>query len=74
MPEAMLHSALAGTRCLVTGGAGFVGSNIVDQLVEAGCAEVAVIDDMVRGRPANIERAMRSGRVRLVEGDIATPR
>ena len=70
MPEAMLHSALAGTRCLVTGGAGFVGSNIVDQLVEAGCAEVAVIDDMVRGRPANIERAMRSGRVRLVEGDI----
>ncbi len=61
---------LAGTRCLVTGGAGFVGSHIVDLLVQAGCAEVLVIDDMVRGRPANLAGALRSGRVRLVEGDI----
>jgi UDP-glucose 4-epimerase len=70
MPAATPPDALAGARCLVTGGAGFVGSNIVDQLVERGCGAVTVIDDMVRGRPANIERAMRSGRVHLVEGDI----
>jgi UDP-glucose 4-epimerase len=61
---------LAGKRCLVTGGAGFIGSHIVDLLVEAGCSEVVVIDDMVRGRRANLERALPSGRVRLVEGDI----
>jgi UDP-glucose 4-epimerase len=61
---------LAGTRCLVTGGAGFIGSHIVDLLVQAGCAEILVIDDMVRGRPANLAGALRSGRVRLVEGDI----
>lgn len=70
MPEAMQPGTLAGKRCLVTGGAGFIGSHIVDQLVQQGCAEILVIDDMVRGRPANLEQAMRSGRVRLVKGDI----
>jgi UDP-glucose 4-epimerase len=61
---------LAGKRCLVTGGACFIGSQIVDRLVEAGCAEIVVLDNMVRGRRCNIERAMASGRVQLVEGDI----
>ncbi len=61
---------LAGKRCLVTGGAGFVGSHIVDLLVEAGCSEIRVVDNLVRGRHANLERALASGRVRLVEGDI----
>src|SRR5216684_104001 len=61
---------LEGKRVLVTGGAGFVGSHIVDLLVDEGCAEIVVIDDMVRGRPANLEPAMRRGTVRLVEGDI----
>lgn len=70
MPAAMLPDPLAGTRCLVTGGAGFVGSHIVDLLVAQGCREVVVIDDMVRGRPANLAAALRSGRVRLVQGDI----
>ena len=64
---------LAGKRCLVTGGAGFVGSHIVDLLVEAGCAEILVVDNMVRGRRANLERALASNRVRLVEDDIRNP-
>lgn len=61
---------LRGRRVLVTGGSGFVGSHTVDLLLEAGCASVVVVDNMVRGRPANLASATPSGRVRLVEGDI----
>ncbi|ETX28749.1 NAD-dependent epimerase/dehydratase family protein [Roseivivax isoporae] len=61
---------IEGARVLVTGGSGFVGSHIVDQLVAAGAAEVAVIDNMVRGRRANLAAALDSGKVQLVEGDI----
>ena len=62
--------SLAGTSVLVTGGAGFVGSHIVDRLLIEGCARVVVVDDMVRGRPENLADARRSGRVELIEGDI----
>lgn len=61
---------LAGKRVLVTGGAGFVGSRIVDHLVDAECSEILVVDNMVRGRPENLARAMESGRVRLIDLDI----
>jgi len=64
------HSVLAGKRILVTGGAGFVGSHIVDLLVDAGCQDIIVIDNMIRGRPENLDDAMASGRVRLINGDI----
>lgn len=58
-------------RILVTGGGGFVGSHIVDLLVrEGGCREIVVIDNFVRGRRENLERAMALGPVRLIEGDI----
>src|SRR3954470_20773177 len=55
-------------RALVTGGAGFIGSNLVDALVERG-DEVLVIDDISTGRRENLESATASG-VRLVEADI----
>jgi UDP-glucose 4-epimerase len=61
---------LRNLRCFVTGGAGFIGSHIVDLLVDAGCSEIVAIDNMVRGRPENLENALRSNRVKLVEGDI----
>jgi UDP-glucose 4-epimerase len=64
------RAVLGGKRVLITGGAGFVGSHIADLLVDAGCAEIVVIDNMVRGRPANLATAMARGNIRLVEGDI----
>ena len=61
---------ITGQRCLVTGGAGTIGSTITDQLVAAGAAEVVVLDNLVRGRPENLAGAQASGNVALVEGDI----
>jgi UDP-glucose 4-epimerase len=55
---------------LVTGGAGTIGSTLVDQLVERGAREVVVLDNFVRGRRSNLERAEESGRVAVVEGDV----
>ena len=61
---------IAGGRYLVTGGAGTIGSTIVDQLVAARAGEVVVLDNFVRGRPENLTSARESGTVRLVHGDI----
>ena len=61
---------LIGANVLVTGGAGTIGSTIVDQLLDEGVAHVDVIDNFTRGRRANLARALASGRVSLVEGDI----
>ncbi|GAA2418053.1 NAD-dependent epimerase/dehydratase family protein [Actinomadura vinacea] len=63
---------IAGSRCLVTGGAGTIGSTIVDQLVAAGAAEVVVLDTFTRGRRANLAAAQEAAgdRLRVVEGDI----
>ncbi|MFC8501720.1 NAD-dependent epimerase/dehydratase family protein [Pedococcus sp. NPDC057267] len=63
-------TALEGATVLVTGGAGTIGSTIVDQLLEAGVAHVDVLDNLVRGRRENLADALGSGRVTLVEGDL----
>ncbi|MFF8600924.1 aminotransferase class I/II-fold pyridoxal phosphate-dependent enzyme [Streptomyces sp. NPDC015232] len=63
-------SDFEGKRILVTGGAGTIGSHVTDLLVEGGAREVVVLDNFVRGRRANLAKALASGRVRLVEGDI----
>ncbi|MEO8541838.1 MAG: NAD-dependent epimerase/dehydratase family protein, partial [bacterium] len=62
--------SIEGTRVFVTGGAGFIGSHIVDQLIGAGAREVVVLDDFVRGRWENLAGAVATGRVRIVEGDV----
>lgn len=63
-------TTLDGAEVLVTGGAGTIGSTLVDQLLEAGVARVDVLDNLVRGRRANLDAALASGRVHLIEGDI----
>jgi UDP-glucose 4-epimerase len=55
-------------NCLVTGGAGFIGSNLVDALLARGDA-VTIVDDLSTGRRENLEGALAEG-ARLVELDI----
>ncbi|HLM86582.1 MAG TPA: NAD-dependent epimerase/dehydratase family protein [Solirubrobacteraceae bacterium] len=61
---------MRGASALITGGAGAVGSNIADQLVQAGAREIVVLDNLVRGRRENLDWASANGPVRFVEGDI----
>ena len=55
-------------RAFVTGGAGFVGSNLTDRLVEDG-HEVVVFDNFSTGRDQFLEKALASGRVTVIRGD-----
>jgi UDP-glucose 4-epimerase len=57
-------------RVLVTGGAGVIGSHVVDQLVKGGAGEVVVLDNFSRGRAENLAWATANGPVQVVEGDI----
>ena len=61
---------LQGKRILVTGGAGFIGSHIIDLLCEENCSEIVAIDNMIRGRRENLKHAESRGPVRLIDGDI----
>ena len=58
-----------GARVLVTGGAGFIGSNICDALLERG-SEVICLDNFLTGRRENIEHLLNKPKFTLVEGDI----
>jgi UDP-glucose 4-epimerase len=68
--DADVTAALAGRRILVTGGAGLVGSTLIDQLIPHEPAEIVVFDDFSRGRVANLVSALETGPVTIVEGDI----
>jgi UDP-glucose 4-epimerase len=61
---------IADADILVVGGAGFIGSHIVDQLIAAGAARVTVLDNFVRGKMSNLTSALESGRVQVVEGSV----
>jgi UDP-glucose 4-epimerase len=57
-------------RFLVTGGAGLIGSHIVELLVKDDAGEVVVLDNFVRGRRENLRGVLDSGLVTIVDGDI----
>ena len=57
------------SHVLVTGGAGFIGSHLVDRLVGAGCL-VKVLDNLSTGKLGNIRGHLDSGKAFFVEGDV----
>lgn len=59
-----------GHRVLVTGGAGFVGSHLVDALISRGC-EVVALDNLVTGWKDNLSHLGANPRFALVEADIS---
>lgn len=61
-----------GRRVLVTGGASFIGSHLVDALVERGAA-VRVVDDLSSGRIENIQSHIAEGRLEFVHADLHQP-
>lgn len=56
-------------RTLVTGGAGFIGSNLTDLLIAEG-HDVVVVDNLSRGKPENLDQARASGRLTFLEADL----
>ena len=64
-----MFEALAGQRALVTGGCGFIGSNLVKGLLDLGC-QITVLDNLSSGYRTNLDPFPG---IRLIEGDIRDP-
>jgi UDP-glucose 4-epimerase len=60
-------------RCLVTGGAGFIGSTITEQLAAEG-AHVYIIDDLSGGKLSNLAEVVKTGKAQFIAGDIRDSR
>ena len=58
-------------RALVTGGAGFIGSHLVDELVDAGYS-VKIIDNLSSGNLALVNHQIAAGNAEFIEGDITS--
>ena len=62
---------LAGKTILITGGCGLIGSTLADRLLlEEPTVRIILLDNLTRGTRFNVELALSSGRVQLVEEDI----
>ena len=65
-----MKNSLHGATVLVTGGAGLIGSHIVDQLIELGAGEIRVLDNLVRGNLHNLTEARLRHPVTFIKGDV----
>jgi len=64
------NNCLKGATVLVTGGAGLIGSHIVDLLIDEEVGEIRVLDNLVRGRRANLAEAEARFPIVFLEGDV----
>jgi nucleoside-diphosphate-sugar epimerase len=63
----------ADKRILVTGGASFIGSHLVDALIAKGATRIRVVDDLSSGEIENIQQALDDGHVEFREQDLLVP-
>ncbi len=66
----MLKTEIKGSKCIVTGGAGFVGSNLTRRLLYENASEVVVLDNFLRGRKQNLESIVGDRRLKVISGTI----
>jgi nucleoside-diphosphate-sugar epimerase len=59
-------------KVLVTGGASFIGSHLVDALLERG-AKVRIVDDLSSGKLENIQQHLAAGRIEFIQADLREP-
>ena len=60
-------------RILVTGGASFISSHLIDHLIEKGARSIRVVDDLSSGKLANIQQHIDDGTVEFVRADLLEP-
>lgn len=61
---------LKNTNILVTGGAGFIGSHIVDRLIRKETGRIIILDNLECGHKSNLKEALKNPKVKFVKGDI----
>lgn len=67
------NQSLQNIKILVTGGAGFIGSNLVEYLITHECGKVRVLDNLSNGFKRNLERFSGLPNFEFIEGDITNP-
>src|SRR3954447_22353940 len=65
-----MAASLRGSTVLVTGGAGLIGSHVIDRLIDEGAGEIRVLDNLVRGRRENLAPALARRPLTFLEGDV----
>ena len=65
----MTRKKIKDCAVLVVGGAGFIGSHLVDQILQHGARDVVVVDNLFTGSEQNLKWALKSGRVSLYKED-----
>ena len=61
---------ISSVKFLITGGAGFIGSNIVEYLVHHNAGQIRILDNLSEGKIENIEPFLKLNNVEFIEGDI----
>jgi UDP-glucose 4-epimerase len=65
-----MHNKVKDSTILVTGGAGFIGSYVIEQLLPLGPGKIVIIDNFIRGSRENMKSFINNPVIELVEGDI----